>query len=193
MVSSTPEATVEHRGASSVRNPRRSAIQTSGRNTGPWLEKTSRNGKSPRRIASADDANTPSSNTSDRVAKSAGSRRTTATSPRTSASTRQCRRRARESRTRRLRSASRWPSSKGTVAVREVWGAAWYGRQRSFSRSSHGRIQGLGEAHLRDRWRGIEPRQGAHLLLARAAAQGPGPAGHDAEARPLHQRRPRAR
>ena len=50
--------------------------------------------------------------------------------------------RAGEPGTRRLRSASRWPSSKGTVAVREVWGAAWYGRQRSFSRSSHGRISG---------------------------------------------------
>ena len=36
-------------------------------------------------------------------------------------------------------------------------------------------------------------RQGAHRLLARPAAQGPGPPGHDAEARPVHQRRPRAR
>ena len=34
------------------------------------------------------------------------------------------------------------------------------------------------------------PRQGAHGLLARPAAEGAGPAGHDAEARPVHQRRP---
>ena len=34
-------------------------------------------------------------------------------------------------------------------------------------------------------------RQGHHRLLARPTAQVPGPAGHDAEARPVHQRRPR--
>ena len=32
--------------------------------------------------------------------------------------------------------------------------------------------------------------QGPHRLVARAAAEEPGPAGHDAEARPVHQRRP---
>ena len=45
------------------------------------------------------------------------------------------------------------------------------------------------QAHLRDRRCGQLPRQGAHGLLARSAAEGPGPAGHDAEARPVHQRR----
>ena len=47
-----------------------------------------------------------------------------------------------------------------------------------------------GEAHLRDRRRCQLPRQGAHRLLARAAPEAPGAAGHDAEARPVHQRRP---
>src|SRR4051794_40060433 len=56
IVSSTPDATVSRRGASRVRNPSRSASQTSGRNTGPWLENTSRNGWRPLRIANADDA-----------------------------------------------------------------------------------------------------------------------------------------
>ena len=50
---------------------------------------------------------------------------------------------------------------------------------------------GLGEAHLRDRWCCLQPRQGPHRLLARAPAQVPWPAGHHAEARPVHQRRPR--
>ena len=48
-----------------------------------------------------------------------------------------------------------------------------------------------GEAHLRDRRRCQLPRQGAHRLLARATPEAPGTAGHDAEARPVHQRRPR--
>src|SRR4029077_15200219 len=73
-----------------VRNPTRSATHSRGRNTGPWLEKMSRNGTSPARIASADDANTPSSNTSERSAKKAGSRRRMATTASTVASKRQC-------------------------------------------------------------------------------------------------------
>ena len=67
------------RGASMVRKPTRSATHNNGRNTGPWLEKMLRNGTSPARIASADAANTPSSKTSDRSAKNAGSRMSTAT------------------------------------------------------------------------------------------------------------------
>ena len=51
----------------------------------------------------------------------------------------------------------------------------------------------VGQARLRDRWCCIEPRQGAHGLVARATAEESGPAGHDAEARPVHQRRSRAR
>jgi hypothetical protein len=38
----TPEARAGSRGASRVRNPTRSNTHTSGRNRGPWLEKTSR-------------------------------------------------------------------------------------------------------------------------------------------------------
>ena len=49
----------------------------------------------------------------------------------------------------------------------------------------------VGQARLRDRWCCIEPRQGAHGLVARAAAEESGPEGHDAEARPVHQRRSR--
>ena len=46
------------------------------------------------------------------------------------------------------------------------------------------------EAHLRHGGCGQFPGQGDHGLLARPAAEGPWPAGHDAEARPVHQRRP---
>ena len=52
--SARPEATASNRGASSVRRPRRSKSQTSGRNSGPWLENTSRNGSPPARMATAD-------------------------------------------------------------------------------------------------------------------------------------------
>ena len=49
------------------------------------------------------------------------------------------------------------------------------------------------EAHLRDRRRRQLTRQGTDRVLARAPAQDARPAGHDAEARPVHQRRSRAR
>ena len=75
------------------------------------------------------------------------------------------------------------------VPVRGKRRAAWYGRPRSCRRRRKGEFE-LGEAHLRDRWCGLESREGAHRFVARAAAEVPGPAGHDAEARPVHQRRP---
>ena len=159
----------------------------------------------PLRIASADDANTPSSNTSDFVA-----RRTpgcAARSPRPrgpAASVRQCAApaSARPGERRRVSTARRTGCRHpGTVSkVRSVAGARGCRRvvvvrvaSASDFASTDGREQGLGEAHLRDRWCGVEPREGPHRLVARAAAQEPGPAGHDAEARPLHQRRSRAR
>src|SRR5207248_1548623 len=95
VVSSTPDATDRTRGASIVRKPTRSPTHASGRKTGPWLEKMSRNGTSPARIASTDDAKPPSSKTRERFAKNAGRRMRTATTPRTVASTRQCAKRAR--------------------------------------------------------------------------------------------------
>ena len=50
-----------------------------------------------------------------------------------------------------------------------------------------------GQAHLRDRRRRQLARQGADLRLDRHAAGAPRPAGPAAEARPVHQRRSRAR
>jgi hypothetical protein len=61
-VTTTPDATPRRRGPSSVCSPTRSASQTSGRNTGPWLENTSRNGTPPWRMAIAEAPYTPSSN-----------------------------------------------------------------------------------------------------------------------------------
>jgi hypothetical protein len=69
MVTTIPDATLSTRGELIVRRPTRSPSQISGRNSGPWLEKTVRNGASPARIAKADAANTASSNTSDLAAK----------------------------------------------------------------------------------------------------------------------------
>ena len=46
------------------------------------------------------------------------------------------------------------------------------------------------ETHLRDGWCGFLVGQGSHRFLPRSPAQGAGPAGDDAEARPVHQRRP---
>ena len=78
----------------------------------------------------------------------------------------------------------------GRPLVRGSSRVVWYGRPPSGFRATDER-EGLGEAHLRDRWCGLEPREGPHGLVARTAAQEPGPPGHDAEARPLHQRRSR--
>jgi hypothetical protein len=52
--SAIPDATASRRGASDVRRPSRSNSQTSGRNNGPWLENTSRKGRPPWRMATAD-------------------------------------------------------------------------------------------------------------------------------------------
>ena len=70
---------------------------------------------------------------------------------------------------------------------------AWYGRLRSDQRagfSAERKSRGLGEAHLRDRWRCLQPRERPHRIVAGSPAQVPWPPGHDAEARPVHQRRP---
>ena len=91
MVTSTPDATASKRGAFIVRNPTRSPSHTRGRNKGPWLENTSRNGHSPARMASAETPKTPSSNTRERDANSAGSRRRSATAASAAASIRQFR------------------------------------------------------------------------------------------------------
>ena len=64
----TPAATARSRGLSACRRPSTSPSHTSGRKTGPWLEKMSRKG-SPARIATADAANTPSSKVRWRSAK----------------------------------------------------------------------------------------------------------------------------
>ena len=53
------------------------------------------------------------------------------------------------------------------------------------------RVVSRDETHLRDGWRGQFAGQGPHRLLAGSTAQGPWSPGHDAEARPVHQRRPR--
>ena len=50
----TAEASASRRGASNVRRPTRSDSQTSGRNSGPWLENTSRKGRPPSRMATAE-------------------------------------------------------------------------------------------------------------------------------------------
>ena len=47
-----------------------------------------------------------------------------------------------------------------------------------------------GQIHLRDRRRGLFPRQGHRLRLDRPPAREPRPAGPDPEVRPVHQRRP---
>ena len=49
------------------------------------------------------------------------------------------------------------------------------------------------QVHLRHRGRLELPRQGPHRLLTRSTPQMSWPAGHHVQARPLHQRRPRAR
>ena len=66
-----------------------------------------------------------------------------------------------------------------------------YAEIPTLARPSTSEVHPHAEAHLRDGWRGQLARQGSHRLLARSAAQAPRAAGHDAEARPVHQRRPR--
>ena len=184
-----------------VRRPTRSATQTSGRNTGPWLEKMSRNGSSPLRIARADDREHAVVEHQRLLAKNAGRRITTVATARTSASVRQCADRTGSGRPGE-RPPSRPPSAptreasrhgiqrRSSAGARLVAEVVWYGRLPSDLRTRSDEREGLGEAHLRDRWRGLQPGQGPHRLLARPPAQVPWPPGHDAEARPLHQRRP---
>ena len=215
MVRSTPDATVSTRGASRVRTPSRSPDPRRAAGTpGPGSRRP--RGTAARRGASP----APTTRTRRRrrratgVANSAGRRRTTATTPRTTASMRQWGRSAgrpvvaaaavsgsvvltgahgsgaRGPGGRMVRSpavVSRRSQSPPVIVACEC---CPIGVARWMLLDGRWRIGKLGKAHLRDRWRGIEPRQGAHVLLARAAAQGPGPAGHDAEARPVHQRRP---
>src|SRR4029077_4132728 len=50
-------------------------------------------------------------------------------------------------------------------------------------------VRGFGQARLRDRGSGVELGQGAHGVVARTSAEKPWPPGHDAETRPVHQRR----
>ena len=66
-------------------------------------------------------------------------------------------------------------------------------RPRNCAAHSRIRVARLDQVHLRDRRRLLGPGQGHHRGVPRSSAEGPRAPGGAAEARPLHQRRPRAR
>ena len=198
MVSSTPAATARRRGASRVRNPTRSATQTQRQEHRPLA----REDVAERQLAAAhrqrrrrehavveheravgEEGREPEQDGHDREHRrvEAPVRRTAAAGDRGSV-----RRLDPRSSRHGIRTGTRRTGARGSSEV------AWYGRLRSDSR---GRRDGKSKVLAKHIFvtggvasslgKGLTASSLGRLLKSR------GPAGHDAEARPVHQRRPR--